>query len=299
MTDAMPDKSWLTRALIHLLDVAPGNAGSHFVGARKPGGKGRVFGGQVVGQALMAAAKTVPEDRPVHSLHCYFMRPGSEDHEIDYQVEADMDGRSFSNRRVVARQQDKAIFNMIASFHRPEPGLAHQATMPDVPAPEGLRTMRELLEAFDLPAGPALRSIATQPSPLEFRPIGSIQSGVIDAVREPRAECWMRIGSGGPLGLPQALQRAMLAFVSDLFLLGTAYRPHGLQVAGPGVVSASIDHSVWFHEDVECGDWLLYATDSPFSGHGRGFARGHFFSRDGRLLASVAQEGLIRLRSDD
>jgi acyl-CoA thioesterase-2 len=299
MTDAMPDMTWLTRALIHLLDVAPGTQEGHFVGPRKPGGKGRVFGGQVVGQALMAAAKTVPEDRPVHSLHCYFMRPGSEDHEIDYQVDADMDGQAFSNRRVVARQQGKAIFNMIASFHRPEPGLAHQAAMPDVPPPEDLRSLRELLQDFDLPAGPALRSIATQPSPIEFRPVGPIQSGELDAIREPHAECWMRIGPGGPLGLSQALQRGMLAFASDLFLLGTAYRPHGLQIAGPGVVSASIDHSVWFHEDVECGDWLLYATDSPFSGHGRGFARGHFFSRDGRLLASVAQEGLMRLKSTD
>ncbi|WP_184153654.1 acyl-CoA thioesterase [Sphingobium lignivorans] len=296
MNQPMPDVAWLTQALIRLLDVTPGEEKDHFTGARKPGGVGRVFGGQVVGQALMAAARTVPEDRPAHSLHCYFMRPGSEDHEIDFAVEADMEGRAFSNRRVVARQQGKPIFNMIASFHRRERGPEHQSAMPQVPPPEDLRSLRELLATYDIPAGPALRAIATQPSPIEFRPVGPIQSGQLDEMRAPHAECWMRIGTGGPLGVGQPLQRALLAFMSDLFLLGTAYRPHGLQIAGPGVISASIDHSLWLHNDVECGDWLLYATDSPFAGDGRGFARGHFFARDGRLLASVAQEGLMRLR---
>lgn len=299
MTDAAPDMAMLTRGLVHLLDVAPVQAEGHFIGARKPGGSGRVFGGQVVGQALMAAAKTVAEDRLVHSLHCYFMRPASEDFEIDYQVDSDMDGRSFSNRRIVARQQAKPIFNMIASFQRDESGPAHQFDMPDVQAPDELLGMRELLRAYDnLPAGPALRRIATQPSPLEFRPAGAIQSGNLEALREPYVNCWMRIGHG-PLGLSQAAQRGLLAYASDMLLLATSYRPHGLQIGGPDVISASIDHSIWFHGDVECGDWLLYAMDSPFSGQGRGFARGHFFTRDGRLVASVAQEGLMRLRGEE
>lgn len=296
MTDAMPDMDWLTRALVHLLDVGPGHAEGHFVGVRKPGGAGRVFGGQVVGQALMAAVKTVAEDRLVHSLHCYFMRPASEDFEIDYQVDADMEGRAFSNRRIVARQQGKPIFNMIASFQRAEEGPAHQFPMPEVPEPESLLGMRDLLKTFDnLPAGPALRRIATQPSPLEFRPIGPIQSGLVDELRDPYALCWVRIGRG-PIEAGQAMQRAMLAYASDMLLLATAYRPHGLQIGGPEVISASIDHSVWFHGDVEGGEWLLYAMDSPFSGLGRGFSRGHFFAQDGRLIASVAQEGLMRLR---
>jgi acyl-CoA thioesterase-2 len=296
MTDATPDMDWLTRALVHLLDVGPGHADGHFVGVRKPGGAGRVFGGQVVGQALMSAAKTVAEDRLVHSLHCYFMRPASEDFEIDYQVDADMEGRAFSNRRIVARQQGKPIFNMIASFQRAEEGPAHQFPMPDVPEPESLLGMRDLLKTYDnLPAGPALRRIATQPSPLEFRPIGPIQSGLVDELRDPHALAWMRIGRG-PIDASQAMQRAMLAYASDMLLLATSYRPHGLQIGGPEVISASIDHSVWFHGDVEGGEWLLYAMDSPFSGQGRGFSRGHFFTQDGRLVASVAQEGLMRLR---
>jgi acyl-CoA thioesterase-2 len=301
MTDATPPLDWLTRALIHLLDVEPRAASGHFIGHRKPGGVGRVFGGQVIGQALMAAAKTVAEDRPVHSLHCYFMRPASEDYAIDYQVEADMDGRAFSNRRVVARQrdgtQDKAIFNMVASFHRAEHGPAHQVPMPQVPEPDGLASLADLLRTGDLAAGPALRRIASHPSPIEFRPIGEIQTGMMDARLEPAAQCWMRIGAG-TVAASQPMQRAMLAFASDLLLLATAYRPHGLQIGGKNVVSASIDHSIWFHGDVTHGDWLLYAMDSPWAGEARGFARGHFFTRDGRLVASVAQEGLIRLRDE-
>ncbi len=298
MTDATPDLDLLTSGLIRLLDVESGAAERLFVGRRKPGGVGRVFGGQVVGQALMAAAKTVPEDRLVHSLHCYFLRPGDEDHEIDYEVAADMEGRSFSNRRVLARQQAKIIYSMTASFHRDERGPEHALAMPDVPPPEELLSMRELIRRHPIPAGPALRRMTTQPSPIEIRPIGPIQSGEVANEHSPQAQCWMRIGRG-PLGVSQAFQRAILAFGSDLLLLATAYRPHGLQIGGPEVIGASIDHSVWFHSDVECGDWLLYTTDSPFAGSGRGFARGNFFDRSGCLVASVAQEGLMRLRETE
>lgn len=293
MTDGAPDLDMLTRGLLYLLDVEPAAPGC-FTGHRRPGGVGRVFGGQVVGQALMAATKTVAEDRPVHSLHCYFLRPGSEDHPIAFEVAADMDGRAFSNRRVIARQQEKVIFSMAASFHRAERGPVHGVPMPDVPPPDGLLDLRALIRTYPIAAGPALRRLATRPSPIEIRPIGPIQQGRIGEERSPHAACWMRVGAGS-LGVEQAIQRAVLAFVSDLLLLATAYRPHGLQIGGPGVVSASIDHSIWFHDDVECGEWLLYATDSPFAGGGRGFARGHFFDSAGRLVASVAQEGLIRL----
>jgi len=298
MTDISLDRAKLANALLRLLDVEPAGEVGHFVGRRKPGGAGRVFGGQVIGQALAAAGKTVPEERPVHSMHCYFMRPGNEDHEIDYHVEADMDGRAFSNRRVVARQQGKPIFNMIASFHHPEPGPAHQCAMPDVPSPDELADLGDLIRTHDLPAGPVLRRMALNPSPVAFRPVGAIQQGKIEESRSASQACWMRVGDG-PLGAGQATQRATLGFLSDMLLLATAYRPHGLHIGAPEVVSASIDHSVWFHEDVECGEWLLYATESPWTGRGRGFARGHYFTQDGRLVASVAQEGLIRLREPE
>ncbi|HWJ71444.1 MAG TPA: acyl-CoA thioesterase domain-containing protein [Sphingobium sp.] len=297
MTDAVPDLETLTKGLVYLLDVEPAAAPGDYVGHRRPGGVGRVFGGQVVGQALMAASKTVAQDRPVHSLHCYFLRPASEDYPIDFEAAADMDGRAFSNRRVVARQQGKVIFNMAASFHHGERGPAHAAAMPQVPPPEALRDLGSLFRAGAISAGPALRRLATRPSPIEIRPVGTVQSGRFAEERSADAACWMRIGAG-LLDAGQPMQRAMLAFASDLLLLSTAYRPHGLQIAGPGVVSASIDHSMWFHGDVTCGEWLLYATDSPFAGGGRGFARGHFFDRAGRLIASVAQEGLIRLRDE-
>jgi len=298
MTDNQLDPAFLTRALIALLDVVPAAHAGHFTGRRRPGGVGRVFGGQVVGQALMAAAKTVPEDRLVHSLHCYFMRPASEDHEIAYAVDADMDGRSFSNRRVVAHQLGKPIFNLAASFQRAEPGPAHQADMPSVTPPERLPSLRELIRTHEVPAGPVLRSMASRPSPIELRPVEDFVPDVAGAPLAPHTACWLRVGES-PLGVPQAMQRAVLAFVSDLLLLATAYRPHGLQIGSAEVASASIDHSVWFHGDVECGEWLLYAMDSPFSGAARGFSRGQFYARDGRLVASVAQEGLMRLRDTD
>jgi len=298
MTDASPRSAELTRALINLLDVEPARDSGHFTGRRKPGGVGRVFGGQVIGQALMAAGKTVPDERPVHSMHCYFMRPGNENYEIDYEVEADMDGRAFSNRRIVARQQGKPILNMIASFHRPERGPAHRVAMPDVPSPDELSDLGTLIREHDFPAGPVLRRMALEPSPISFRPVGALQPGSDDKRREPSQLCWMRIGQG-PLGGSQATQRAILGFASDMLLLATAYRPHGLHIGDREVMSASIDHSVWFHDDVECGEWLLYATESPWAGEGRGFARGQYFSQDGRLIASVAQEGLIRLRDPD
>lgn len=298
MTDPQLDPAFLTRALIALLDVVPAAHARHFNGRRRPGGVGRVFGGQVVGQALMAAAKTVPDDRLVHSLHCYFMRPASEDHEIAYAVEADMEGRSFSNRRVVAHQLGKPIFNLAASFQRAEPGPAHQAPMPEVTPPERLQGLRELVAAHELPAGPVLRNMARRPSPIELRPVEGFVADAEGTALAPHTACWMRIGNG-PLGTSQAMQRAVLAFASDLLLLATAYRPHGLQLGSAQVASASIDHSVWFHGDVECGDWLLYAMDSPFSGAARGFSRGQFYDRGGRLVASVAQEGLMRLRETE
>jgi acyl-CoA thioesterase-2 len=279
-----------------LLDVAPSEtvAGvTHFVGPRKPGGVGRVFGGQVVAQALMAASRTVSEDRPVHSLHGYFMRPGSEDFDIDYAVEADMDGRAFSNRRVVARQRGKPIFNMTASFHIPEPGLTHQVVMPDAPAPETLMSFADYLESHPTLASTVLKRILSRPSAFDYRPVAELTPEALKQSHREQALCWIKVGSGR-LDIAQTQQRALLAWISDTLLLASAYRVHGIQIGLEGYQSASIDHSMWFHGDVQCGDWLLYAIESPWTGDARGMAFGRFFTRDGRLIASVAQEGLMR-----
>lgn len=272
--------------LARLLDVTPQAEAGRFVGARKPGGKGRVYGGQVIGQALMAAAKTVSEERLCHSLHCYFMRPASEDHEIVYAVEADMDGGTFSNRRVVAWQGGKPIFNMTTSFQRVEQGLHHQVPMPAAPPPDDLPGFR----LFDRPEAP---------SPVELRPVGDWQD-LLTKPGPPEAMCWFRLigedGCGDDLPGGQPMQRAILGMMSDATLLATAFRPHGRGIGDETLQTASLDHALWIHGDVDCRQWLLYVTDSPWSGNARGFARGQFFARDGRLVASTAQEGLMRPR---
>lgn len=283
----------LVAGLVRLLDVRADEAPLHFHGMRRPGGVGRVFGGQVVGQAMMAAAKTVAPDRSIHSLHCYFMRPASEDHEIDYAVDADMDGRAFSNRRVVARQDGKAVFNMTASFHLPEQGLSHQMPMPDVPPPEALESFADYVARHPDKASPVFRRLVTRPSPFEYRPVAELTPEALEQPHPGHAYCWIRVGTG-PLHLPQPMQRALLGWISDSLLLASAFRAHGVQIGMPGFQSASIDHSMWFHDDVECGDWLLYEVESPWTGNARGLATGRFFTRDGRLIASTTQEGLMR-----
>lgn len=293
MAQGEPDTAAIVAALIGLLDVRPAAEPLHFVGARRPGGIGRVFGGQVVGQAIMAASKTVPEDRPIHSLHCYFMRPASEDHEIDYAVDADMDGKAFSNRRVVARQLGKAVFNMTASFHAPERGLSHQLPMPDVPPPEALGSFADYVAQHPDRASPVFKRLIARPSPFEYRPVAELTPELLAQPHPGLAYCWVRVGDG-PLDLPQSLQRALLGWISDSLLLASAYRAHGVQIGTAGYQSASIDHSMWFHGEVQCGDWLLYEVESPWTGDARGLATGRFYARDGRLVASTAQEGLMR-----
>ncbi len=293
MAQRSAEMAAIVAGLVGLLDVRAGAEPLHFVGARRPGGVGRVFGGQVVSQAMMAASKTVTPDRAIHSLHCYFMRPASEDHEIDYAVDADMDGKAFSNRRVVARQQGKAVFNMTASFHLPETGLSHQMPMPDVPPPEQLGSFADYVERHPGKASPVFQRLIARPSPFEYRPVAELTPEAMAQPHPGRAYCWIRVGDG-PLDLPQALQRALLGWISDSLLLASAYRAHGVQIGTGGYQSASIDHSMWFHGDIECGDWLLYEVESPWTGNARGLATGRFFTRDGRLVASTAQEGLMR-----
>ena len=254
----------------------------------------RVYGGQVVAQALMAASLTVEPDRPVHSLHAYFMRPGDPRSRIIYQVDRDRDGGSFTSRRVVAIQQGQPILNFAASFHAREPGLHHQMAMPEVPTPESLRPESELWKVWieDIPAD--VRSIVQAPRAIEFRPVAPQRPAEAHPV-EPRQATWFR--AAGPVPADQAMQRAMLAYASDSYLLGTALLPHGVNWLSPKIQLASLDHAVWFHDDVNMEQWLLYVEDSPWSGGARGMNRGLIYASDGRLVASVAQEGLIRVRS--
>ncbi|MDE2404400.1 MAG: acyl-CoA thioesterase II [Sphingomonadales bacterium] len=277
--------------LLTLLAVLPAGT-DRFTGPRKPGGIGRVFGGQVIAQALVAAQHTVAPDRAPHSLHAYFLRGGSEDHAIDYGIERDFDGGSFSNRRVVARQQGTPILNCTVSFHRREPGFAHQFAMPDAPPPEGLASEIELRRAQIHRAPEALRPLLLRPPLLEFRPCQP--DAWLGEPTEPAIMAnWFRI----PGALPDdpAIHRAMLAYASDYTLLANAALPHPLSWMDGNVMSASLDHAIWFHDDdFRADEWLLYATDSPWAGHGRGFNRGRIYTRDGRLVAETAQEGLIR-----
>ncbi len=262
-----------------------------FVGRRRPDGTGRVFGGQAIAQALGAASRTVDPEREVHSLHAYFLRPGSDDLPIDFRVKRDLDGRSFSNRRVVASQQGKPILNLVASFQLPAEGPGHQhPSMPDVPPPEALEpdvvSARKLAE--NMPDG-AFKTMVMRPQAVDMRsavPRDWLQR----EVRPPIANVWFRTVANLPSD--RALHRAVLAYISDFQLLGTALQP--VSSAPNRVKAASLDHAMWFHDDFAVDDWLLYATDSPWSGNARGFGRGQIFTRDGRLVASVTQEGMLR-----
>jgi acyl-CoA thioesterase-2 len=254
-----------------------------------------VFGGQVIAQALTAAIRSTDPGLTAHSLHAYFMRPGDEELPIIYRVVRDFEGRSFATRRIIALQRGKPILNMAASFQRPEPGLSHQAEMPPAPPPENLiseaEAFRREAEREGLPE--RAREIFTRVRPIEIRPVEA-RSLARPTKREPRFMSWFR--AVAPVGDDPNVHRAILAFASDMALLGTSMLPHGVSWVSHGMQTASLDHALWLHEDLRVDDWLLYVTDSPWSGHARGFNRGQIFSRDGRLVASVAQEGLIRMR---
>jgi len=281
----------LVADLVKLLDVQP-QGDDNFLGRRKKDGVGRVFGGQVIAQALHAAELTVDPDRPAHSLHAYFLRGGSEDFEIDYKVERDFDGGSFSNRRVVASQQGRPILNLTSSFQRQQQGLHHvDAQMPDVPPPEDLEPEAEVRRRFAEQARPEARHQFLAERPVEMRAIEG-RHWMNPQPAPPRSHSWFKTVASLPDD--PRVHRAILAYASDMSLLGTCMLPHGLSWARGEVISASLDHAVWFHEPFRADEWLLYATDSPWSGAGRGFNRGRIFTRDGRLVASVAQEGMIR-----
>jgi acyl-CoA thioesterase-2 len=253
----------------------------------------RVFGGQVIGQALVAAERTI-EDRVPHSLHAYFLLPGDSDAPIVYQVERVRDGRSFSARRVQAIQHGRPILSMIASFQAPEEGLEHSAPMPDVPPPESLESSSELSRRWVAEAGSLPRQVSEAllaPSAIEFRPVAP-RNPLHPSPGEPHQAVWMRAVDRVPDD-PQ-LHRCILAYASDYYLVGTALRPHGRSWYQPSMVVASIDHALWFHRAARIDEWLLYAMDTPSAQGARGLARGIVYDRGGRLVASVAQEGLMR-----
>jgi acyl-CoA thioesterase-2 len=284
----------LVAGLVRLLTVAPAGENA-FTGNQQPGGIGRVFGGQVIAQALQAAQATAPDAMEAHSLHAYFLRGGREGVDIDYSVAADFDGRSFANRRVVARQEGSPILNLTASFQKPEEGLEHDdSLMPDVPDPEDLVSDTELRKKFLEEMGEVSevqRKLMTRPRPIEMRTSDKLHWMNADK-KPPRAHSWFR--AAAPLPDDPALHRAVIAYASDFTLLGTSALPHGLSWARGELKGASLDHALWFHRPARADEWLLYATDSPWSGAGRGFNRGRIFNRAGELVASVAQEGVVR-----
>ena len=262
-----------------------------FRGESRDVGAPQVFGGQVLGQALVAASRTV-EDRQVHSLHAYFLRRGDLSVPIVFEVERSRDGGSFTSRRVVAIQHGQPILTMSASFQVAEPGLDHQAPMPEAPPPESLRDLAEL-EAEVLERMPQkVTGYFRNQRPFEFRAV-SPDDYLTREKRPARKLVWFRVI--GRVPDDQALQRCLLAYVSDYHLLATATLPHGVNFLELQV--ASIDHAIWFHRDLRADDWLLYAIESPSASGARGFSRGSIYARDGRLVASVAQEGLIREHS--
>jgi acyl-CoA thioesterase-2 len=285
-----PSPEQLVSGLLRLLDLES-TGDDAFVGRRRPDGMGRMFGGQVIAQALVAAERTVGSDRPVHSLHAYFLRSGNEAENLELAVLRDLDGGSFANRRVVVSQQDKPILTLVASFHRREEGVSHAAAMPDVPAPEDLPNEADLRAHYAHLIPPEKREMMLRLRPIEQRPVEA-RHWMGAEPGEAKSHTWLR--TAAPLPDDPRVHRAVLAYASDMNLLGTCTLPHGLSWLIGNVMGISLDHALWFHDDFRADEWLLYVCDSPWAGRARGFNRGQIFTRDGRHVASVAQEGLIR-----
>lgn len=283
----MPDTA---KALLDLLDLE--ELDTNLYRGSGSGGETptRIYGGQVIAQALTAAYATV-SGRLCHSLHAYFIRPGDPSRPVIYEVDPARDGRSFTTRRVVAMQNGKQILNLASSFHAPESGWEHQHQMPDVPSPAALEPRDKILLRNAFRVDPAKRDEFTRPRPFEIREV---------APRDPLEpentsdinHMWIRMEAAKGAG-PE-LQHILMAYASDFGLLGSSMRPHGLTFHRPGAMTASLDHAMWFHAPVQFENWHLYTMDAPFTGSGRGFNRGSIFTEDGQLIASVAQEGLLR-----
>ncbi len=250
----------------------------------------------MLAQALVAAGRTVEGERAAHSLHGYFILPGDVDAPIVYFVDRLRDGRSFTTRHVVAIQNGQAIFNMAASFQAAEEGIEHQSPMPEVPGPEGLPSELELIRGVADRIPEPLRGIYTQDRPIDFRPVDPVDP-FAPAPRPPRKHVWLR--AIGPMPEDTLLHQAVLAYASDYGLLGAALLPHGLTFQMRKVQAASLDHALWFHRPFRIDEWLLFTMESPSAAGARGFTRGSIRTGDGTLVASVAQEGLLRLRDGD
>lgn len=262
---------------------------SHDVGFRN------LFGGHVLGQGLLAASRTVEEDRAAHSLHAYFLRPGDAQAPIDYRVDRTRDGRGFTCRHVLAIQHGQPILELLASFQLPEDGLDHQQPMPlEVPPPESLDPLDKVVESLGARLTENQREVLRRPRPVEIRLVDP-QAKFTASPRPATKQLWLR--AADPLPEDPRLHVAALVYASDFELLGTAMLPHGVSFLSEGVRAASLDHAVWLHRPFRADDWLLYCTDSPNAAGGRGLSRGHIYRRDGTLVASVAQEGLMRVPS--
>lgn len=282
-----------TQALLTLLDLESLEV-NIYRGYNRDLGSGRVFGGQVFAQALVAARRTVEGPRDAHSVHGYFILPGDLAAPIVYFVDRLRDGNSFTTRRVTAIQHGQTIFNLSASFHIAEPGREHQDHMPVVPPPEELAPELQLIREMADRIPEPLRSVLTQDRPIDFRPVDPVDPFKTSPPRAPVRHIWFK--SLGPLPDDPLVHQAVLAYASDYGLITTALQPHGLSFRSRGLQMASLDHSLWLHRPFRVDDWLLYSMDSPVAAGSRGFARGTIYTRAGQLVASVAQEGLMRVR---
>lgn len=281
-----------TADLLDLLDLEPLEV-NIYRGSNRDVGTGRVFGGQVFAQALVAARRTVEGEREAHSVHGYFILPGDLTAPIVYFVDRLRDGNSFTTRRVTAIQHGQAIFNLSASFHVREPGLEHQQEMPEAVPPEALAPELSLIREMADRIPESLRPVLTQDRPIDFRPVVP-NDPFRPEVRPATRQVWFR--AIGPLPDDTLTHQAVLAYASDYGLLPTALGPHGVAFRTKGLQMASLDHSLWMHRPFRADEWLLYVMDSPAAAGARGFVRGSIYTRAGALVASVAQEGLMRVR---
>lgn len=277
----------LINGLLHTFDLIADGADEFTFPARSSTQRERIFGGQVIAQAMVAADHTVDDEKSIHSLHSYFLRAGDETKPLHFRVHRDFDGRSIANRRVVVRQDDKVIFNLTASFQKPSEGFSHQTDLPDLMPPEKcLGAMEAIARNPDIADEKIHRM--SMPRPFEirgFRPDNGSS--------ETRQYQWLR--AVAPLPDDPLMHRAALAFASDMGLLSTSMIPHGLHWTTPGLFSTSLDHAMWFHDDFRVDEWFVYVMDSDWTGGTRGLNRGAIYTQDGRMIASAVQEGLIRI----
>ena len=278
--------------LIKLLDLETLEE-NLFRGQSENIGGPRVFGGQVIGQALTAAVKTVPEKRFVHSLHAYFLRPGDMEYPIIYDVERTRDGGSFTTRRVVAIQKGEPIFDMALSFHKVEKGPSHQIDMLDIPGPNECTSELEVRKKMIDKVPAKYRDFFLRERPIEIRNLPGEGMFEEPTKKEPYKHVWMK--AVGKLPDDVVHHQAILAYASDMGLLSTSMNPHKLSFAKGNVMSASLDHAMWFHRPFRADQWMLYSTDSPSASNARGFNRGSVYTEDGTLVASAVQEGLMRV----